>query len=603
MNAVWRVLLIVYLLTLQVGCAALFRREPAVRPDPERPRDGSTLQRTMNPWILTDLFGDRLIVEIDWVEGLQPNPKALALLKETLLRYSPEGREVEIRLSDRIPRAEWERQQEEDPHLDGLVERYLSEDPHAHDEAVLLYVLYVPHADRRSLFGQQRNWVIERDGVPALMRGAVLFRESIERGGLLWVSGKRIERSTLVHELGHVLGLVSNDEHKMKGNESHCTEVYCVMAVKSMRVGVANFGRLFFTGRFPEQFCKKCQADIHEAQRWWSERAGREPDYLAQLSGAYHRQLATALQSRWLEQPAGPSERRLVAARSRFPTHAAYPLALGQYRARHGEREAAIEELIAAGRVGDSHVRRAAAQTLCGLGSYDNALQLLDWPAPAEMESMFADDRLNQAHLRSWALEGLGRFGEALNELETHDPDRPLARAGLLRRLKAWEQLDELRRESPDELGRKMLLGRTEHRRGRDAAADAAYAQALEIAQTRYESISESKTADSNVPLIVVVISLAEIHAELGHADQAMQALDELDLLMDETNGILKSITRASTVTILGDLDGALRALDGVGVPSGSFSDPCIAFADTALTADAAFQERYPWCSQAASTN
>jgi hypothetical protein len=92
---------------------------------------------------------------------------------------------------------------------------------------------------------------------PAILR---LERKVLEGQAVLHISTRTLERSTALHELGHILGLVSNPAHHRSG---HCTNPACIMYPG--RVNVRTLLANFFTGILGQpksSFCGECEADL-----------------------------------------------------------------------------------------------------------------------------------------------------------------------------------------------------------------------------------------------------------------------------------------------------------------------------------------------------
>jgi hypothetical protein len=249
----------------------------------ERPTD--SLLAGMDPFILTTLVSPRVVVEIDWVEGYRPSPRALRAVDDVLREHCEEGKRVEVQPDDEIPRAVWQRATGR-AGLEDLVARYLDGDPSDWDRAEIVYVLYAP--DSRPWYGKNVSGMtdrvhFERADAVATVRTVLLFTDEIRRDALLWVTASKVERSTLVHELGHAIGLVSNPEHVQPERPGHCSVARCVMHQAGKRAGFVNGLPALFAGRIPSRFGKRCTDDIETAKRSWSRRAAASPEFDGEL--------------------------------------------------------------------------------------------------------------------------------------------------------------------------------------------------------------------------------------------------------------------------------------------------------------------------------
>ena len=84
-----------------------------------------------------------------------------------------------------------------------------------------------------------------------------MYMDQIRDEARLWITGATIERTVLVHEAGHAIGL------------NHCTRPDCVMykprpedGVWDWRMVLANLAPALFLGRIPDDFCALCRRDL-----------------------------------------------------------------------------------------------------------------------------------------------------------------------------------------------------------------------------------------------------------------------------------------------------------------------------------------------------
>jgi hypothetical protein len=243
------------------------------------------LTEAMNPFVLTNLVSSRLVVEVDRVAGFEPSPAALSAAEHLLRTHCEEGKHVEVLLDDEIPRSEWEKAVGR-PGLEALVARWLDRDPSDWGRTEIVYVLYAPDSGpwyAAEASGMTDRVTFSRGGTVATVQTVLLFTDEIRRDALLWITRAKIERATLVHELGHVMGLVANPAHAQPGDSRHCSVARCVMHTPGRRAGFVNGLSALFAGRIPSRYGKRCLDDLETAKRLWREHAATSPGYVRHL--------------------------------------------------------------------------------------------------------------------------------------------------------------------------------------------------------------------------------------------------------------------------------------------------------------------------------
>jgi len=251
------------------ACRAPFRYPADATPAPaERER---ILEQGMNPFVLTNVVSDRVLIEVDWVEGATPHAEALARMETTLREYAVEGKQIVVDFSDEIPLEEWSAAPGDFLDKGALLGRYLNRDPEAWDEYELIHVVYVP--GEPEFHGWMTRVALERDASPVVTTVIFMFPEKIAGTAELWIDHKQIERAVLTHETGHVLGLVAVPNNQKKDNPRHCTEPQCVMTHQRGRAQMYNALPALFAGKIPSGYCVKCREDIAEVQREWAAQA------------------------------------------------------------------------------------------------------------------------------------------------------------------------------------------------------------------------------------------------------------------------------------------------------------------------------------------
>jgi hypothetical protein len=243
------------------------------------------LTEAMNPFVLTNLVSSHLVVEIDRVAGFEPSPAALGAAENLLRTHREEGKQVDVLLGDEIPRSEWEAAVGRSG-LEELVARYLDRDPADWGRTEIVYVLYVPDGLTwygAAVSGMTDRVTFSRDGAVATVQTVLLFTDEIRRDAFMWITPAKIERAILVHELGHVIGLVANPAHAQPGQPRHCNVARCVMHRRGKRAGFVNALSALFAGRIPNRYGKRCLEDIATAKRLWRERAATSPGFVRRL--------------------------------------------------------------------------------------------------------------------------------------------------------------------------------------------------------------------------------------------------------------------------------------------------------------------------------
>lgn len=103
----------------------------------------------------------------------------------------------------------------------------------------------------------------DSDGRPFAVLG--LHRASIYRISFGPLKATDIEAGTVLHEVGHWLGVPARDFHTSANDAVHCTCARCVM-FKGNRVGICAIRANLCTG-YPLRFCQDCAEELAEARR------------------------------------------------------------------------------------------------------------------------------------------------------------------------------------------------------------------------------------------------------------------------------------------------------------------------------------------------
>ncbi len=257
----------------------------------------------MNPFILTNVVSRRIVVEIDWVAGTRPAPEAVQAVESVLRQHCPEDKRVDVRVDDEIALEQWTAAGDR-PGLERLVARFLDHDPSRWQETEVVYVLYAP--DSQPWYGKtvsgMTDWIVfDRAGEARTVRTVMLFTGKIRRDAWLWITPLKVERATLVHELGHVLGLVSNPLHTQRSHPGHCTRSRCVMNQPGTRSRLVNALPAFFAGHVPHRFGRRCLDDIRAAKTLWAANESRTTA-LAERLRAERAEREESIFARWRAQ-------------------------------------------------------------------------------------------------------------------------------------------------------------------------------------------------------------------------------------------------------------------------------------------------------------
>lgn len=181
-----------------------------------------------------------LLVEVDWVQGKAPDPRALDLLLQRLTERCDKPVGITIVLSDAIPSpgiARWTRN-----------DLYLTERQHRdHYDEGATKVLYLLYVDRTSDNDVGSSLTL---GVAYTATSLAVFKDNTT------FYGGTTERRTVVHEGGHILGLVNKgismqSPHEDTAHAKHDVDVDCVMYYSNRSAST--------------RFDPKCLADMRAA--------------------------------------------------------------------------------------------------------------------------------------------------------------------------------------------------------------------------------------------------------------------------------------------------------------------------------------------------
>ena len=200
---------------------------------------------------------DRLVIELDRVEGTTPRPAALARFLQRTALYTDSPGGIELIADEVIPLEQWS---EGSAALKALGVAHRDHGATARQYAGL-HVIYGPKWRRYRGYTWARGSMmkLDRDYEGALL---YLFSDSIK--GVAWVTGIKQEASVLIHELGHAMGLATDPGHSYRG---HCTNAHCLMydGIDARSFALYFFPTLF-GGYLPLDFCSDCRSDLWEKE-------------------------------------------------------------------------------------------------------------------------------------------------------------------------------------------------------------------------------------------------------------------------------------------------------------------------------------------------
>ena len=573
----------------------------------------TALQREipLNPFILTNLVYRKLLIEVDWVEGCEPAPKALAALERVARKYCPAGKEIGILRDDEIPRKRWEEAMKAEKELgegrNELAQHYIGHVPDEATRTEVVYVLYSPRpAAGEAAFGQSESWSVERGGRIVNVTGLSVFKDPVRRSAHLWVTADRIDAMTLVHEFGHVLGLVGNPAHAQLRLPDHCRNPDCVMTHPELR-SILYYAFVGFLGaRLPYDYCNQCQQDIRDAQRSWEARAAADPAFPHRLSA--WRETGRLNTEAWRLWWKGSREEAIESARKAaalFPDWERPHGTLGYFL----EKEGRTDEAVASFREAMRYDRAAGLEPLVRLlidqRRYAEVVELLRDGSWRGMTKDYENRRYNFALWLAYSYDRLGRIDEALSTMRGFVPDGSsdayadmagVFTASLLRR---HGRLDEARR-CLDQMSRRLRKGNWwKMERARLALAEGRREEARplleEVASSDRAALPKYKKRLASLTLLPNELGLSL--ALLGRREEARGVLAELEKAPEFPAERL-ALLRAEVLALLGDSETAIEALAPLsGKKNSSWAAGVCEDEDLAsIRSDHRFTEMFPEC-------
>lgn len=212
----------------------------------------------MNMSLLGSGGAKTIVLEIDYLPGIQPNRKAVEKVRGELEEWT--GKPVAVEWGEEVTAPAPETWVYPIAAVREIFEQHAT--PPEPDEH-RIYVLYGSRSDDYFGFGwSPRDW-----GGAENQSVVLLLDEQIEKSSKLWLSKQSVESSVLLHEVGHVCGLVCAGDH-MAIDYAHCTKPGCRMyhgldAKSGMVVGP----QVVLTGRIPLRLCRWCKRDLKLARQ------------------------------------------------------------------------------------------------------------------------------------------------------------------------------------------------------------------------------------------------------------------------------------------------------------------------------------------------
>jgi hypothetical protein len=213
----------------------------------------------------------QLYVEMDAVEGAEFSDSELRELESVLRQWTRKPEGVEIVRSSSIPRSAARGHS-----ADSLARRYLDGPPTAanNSQPAYFYILvYDNRVHRRPVQSPRAEslWLTRDDGAPKLGAlenphvvqfpyPAMIYADRSWPGGLL---PRKYWNRTLIHETGHVLGLV-NRESQVENH--HCETNWCVMNAHVSENIKSDFLIWLKRGKSMPLLCEACAAELRQNQ-------------------------------------------------------------------------------------------------------------------------------------------------------------------------------------------------------------------------------------------------------------------------------------------------------------------------------------------------
>lgn len=203
---------------------------------------------------LDDAVYDSLVVEVDHVVGQAPSPAALSVLETRLQERCTKPGGVTIVVDDAIPSGGTTYSVADNQALERQ-----HRDQASSGSTAVFYVLYLDGAsDQDGPSGSVLGWAHGPSSVG-------IFRQTIQGASSLLATPEQIEGAVLVHEAGHLLGLVNNGtpmvaNHEDAAHRGHDVDDGCIM---HWQIETSDIVALIQSrGALPTQFDARCIEDL-----------------------------------------------------------------------------------------------------------------------------------------------------------------------------------------------------------------------------------------------------------------------------------------------------------------------------------------------------
>ncbi|MCE9580930.1 MAG: hypothetical protein K8T20_00280 [Planctomycetes bacterium] len=245
--------LVVSLLLLLAGCGSPPPAEPewVSEADPDLVARGGTAQ---------------VEIEVDWFQQVPPDDLALEGLAVVAHRECP-GKVITVRRDSEIPAARWKSSRGDA--IEDVLEEFRGRSKP--DPAIAyVHILYCPVNPWGGAAAS--NGLCRRLEKPFPHWQIFIFKGTLKSRAFLGLTADKLDRSCLVHEFGHALGLVAGPDHRFEDGGGHCTDTKCVMTKPKLQTILDNAAGAIATGEIPWDYCDRCRADLERARKMYARR-------------------------------------------------------------------------------------------------------------------------------------------------------------------------------------------------------------------------------------------------------------------------------------------------------------------------------------------
>ena len=379
-------------------------------------------------WLVGDLVDGRVIMEIDNASSCSVSSDEPARVEETISALVP-GATISFQVGERIPEVDLPQEWNEST-IARLAQDYADPFNHAAREPTkdigsYIYVLIVEDFPQGGLLvgGSVQRWVLERDGIPVPVQGFVVNCRAIKKAARTKKMRERLLGHVVLHEFGHLLGLVGNPSHESRQAPLHCRKTRCIMTTATPWSVVRGFFASIVGSRYPSRFCRECRRDLETALLAVArKRHSREeqvlqsepPDDLGREEGRRYALVAWGLKS--------SKNAEIVLGEIGEQLARTSDVALRTWYARlllvSGRRSEGIALLQAS--LVDSHDGTLTLGYLDDLRALARAQDfrfVLDHLPDSDSDREFTDIDRSLVELMVWCLHGLGKTNEAFSVL------------------------------------------------------------------------------------------------------------------------------------------------------------------------------------------